>query len=282
VKASNIKGHCQACGRIQVVGAAHHTMVNHGYKVRSGYFQGVCVGNNHPPLEVSREHLDYVVAYLGREALMHTMKAERLQSGAELPPFVINRSEPYGSAMYHSRHHEDPKMRGQHMTSPWHQGSKMEQEHQLKMDIEHHQQEARFARSHAQGLVELAAKVHGQPLIDRTTAELVKRDKQAAKTAPIAGAFRTKAAQKDALEALNRAYSKQHAIITDHYLSISARAHGDAGHELYYSMPHDLHNFRQKHAALIRELYPQFEGVIWEISRLFAERDAIKRMPVIK
>lgn len=284
MKASEFQGHCQACGRIQVVvsGAIGQVMSNHGYKVRSGYFRGVCIGHDYPALEVSRERLNYVVAYLGREAVMHQMKAERLISGADLPAKVMQRSEPYGSIMYHSRYHEDPKMRGTAMMTDWHNGSKMEQDYQLKMDIGHHQSEASTARRHAAGLLDLATRVHGRPLINRVAVEQAAKKERAKKRAPIAGAFRTKAAQKEALDSLNRAYEKLARVIKDHYLNQRHSASEDVGSELYWQIPHSLHQFRPKHADLVRKIYPAFEATVVEIERLVIFRNELKAMPVIK
>lgn len=281
MKASNIKGHCQACGRIQVVLSTDGLMSSHGYTVRSGYFQGVCIGHNHLPLELSRTHLDYVVAYLGREAVMHTMKAERLQSGADLPELVMQRSEPYGSIMYHSRHHENPAMRGTAMMTPWHNASEMEQGYQLKMDISHHQHEASLARSHAAGLLELAARVHGQTLIDRSAEEMAVKQARVAKSAPIAGAFRTKAAQKAELEGLSRTYNELVRQIKDHYLAHD-RAHHDAGEALYFALPFELHHWRAKHSAHVAAVYPHFASVAEAIDILVINRNEIKARPVIK
>lgn len=281
MKASEVKGHCQTCGRIQVVLSAG-MMSKHGYKVRSGYFLGVCNGQDHLPLEQSRDHLDYIVSYLRREAVMHLERAERLRSGDNLPGKVISRSEPYGSVVYHSRHHDDVQLRGTAVMKQWFglDTSDMERAYQLKMDIGHHESEAGYANSHANGLVELAAKVHGQPLINRSAEEMVKREKAAAKKAPIPGAFRTKAAQKEALESLSRQYEKQTRAIRQHYLEGPGRS--KEGEEMYYQLPYQLNHFRPKHAALVRKVYPVLESAVVEIERLVIQREAIKAMAVIK
>jgi hypothetical protein len=282
MKASNVKGHCQACGRVHVVLDGKGIMSNHGYKVRAGYFQGICIGNGYLPLEESRSHLDYVVSYLRREALMHDVKAERLESGADLPEQVICRSEPYGSVMYHSRYHDDVDLRGKAMMSPWHQGSVMEQKYQLEADIAHHKSEAGFARSHANSLVSLAARVHGQPLIDRAAEEMVKREKAVAKKAPIEGAYRTKAAQKEALEALNREYEKQRKIIQNHYLAQPDRNSSAEVESVYYALPYQLNHFRSKHAYLIRKVYPVMDPAVSAIEALVIMREVVKARPVVK
>lgn len=282
MKASEVKGHCQVCGRIQVVKSGSLQMVNHGYKVRSGYFVGVCSGHDRLALEIDRNLLDYMVSWLRSEAGMHEMKAERLQLGADLPEMVIARSLPYGSIYYHSRNVLDAKLRGTPVMKPWHQGSEMEQEYQLKMDIGHHESEARVARGHADGLIELAAKVHGQPLINRSEEEMAKREKSAAKRAPIPGAFRTKAAQKEALESLNRQYEKQTRHIKEHYLDNRRHGADSAAEAMYFALPYQLNHFRPKHAAQVRAVYPVMESAVIEIEMLVIQREAVKAMKVIK
>lgn len=45
------KGHCQACGRLQMLPS--DVLAQHGYKITHGFFSGVCVGSKALPFEVS-------------------------------------------------------------------------------------------------------------------------------------------------------------------------------------------------------------------------------------
>jgi len=51
VKATH-RGHCQVCNRVQKV--PNKLMAKHGYAVLAGYFEGVCYGSGHFPLELSK------------------------------------------------------------------------------------------------------------------------------------------------------------------------------------------------------------------------------------
>lgn len=284
MKASEIKGHCQACGRTQVVLPTNvdqgGMMAKHGYKVRSGYFQGVCSGHKNPPLELSRAFLDFIVGDLERHAKYHDSRATSLAASLVQPEKAIKRDQ-YGNPVYGDR---NPKTYARPVVMvSWADATEFERNKQITLEIGESQSEARFARSHAKSLTALAAIVHGNKLIDRSAEEMAKREKSAGKKAPIAGAFRTKAAQKEALEALNREYSKRARAIKDHYLAQPRGENDDTqGDEVYYAIPFDLHCWRAKHGDLVIKVYPQFEGVVQEINGLFAERLAIKAMPVIK
>jgi hypothetical protein len=244
-------------------------MSNHGYKVRSGYFQGVCIGNDHLPLEQDRTYLDWVVEYLGQEAVRHTIAAERLASGADLPEMAIKRQGPYDSIVYHSRKHENEKLRGTAVMVPWHEATEVEQKYQRESNIGAHYAEARAARSHAYGLMDLARRVHGQPLIDRDAEELAKVAERKAKKAPIEGAYRTKQAQKYDMEKLNRKYSE----LRRKMIEVEG---------VWEEVPFDLHHFNPKRSASVLAKHPQLKDLVLEASGLYVARELIKSMPVIK
>ena len=56
--ATQTRGHCQLCGRQQAVRGG---MSAHGYTVANGWFQGVCQGHHHKPLETDRSITDQMV-----------------------------------------------------------------------------------------------------------------------------------------------------------------------------------------------------------------------------
>jgi len=71
---NQIRGNCQCCGNQQaVVGSM---MSKHGYTVDGGWFNGVCSGRNHVPLQVSREHTDLIVAQVRMEVPELIAKAD--------------------------------------------------------------------------------------------------------------------------------------------------------------------------------------------------------------
>src|SRR5271166_12856 len=55
------RGHCQVCGRIQVV-LPSGNIAKHGYRVAGfHFFNGVCYGSEFEPLQLSREECDSIV-----------------------------------------------------------------------------------------------------------------------------------------------------------------------------------------------------------------------------
>src|ERR1700731_1581319 len=196
MKTSDIKGHCQACGRIQVVLSTTGLLAQHGYTVRSGYFSGVCRGSAWLPLESQRSRLDWIADDLVRAANAQQMRAERLQSGADLPERALKRDE-WTNIVYGGR--DSRTFERNPVIVEWSLATSVERRMQIDLEIGECLSDAQFLRGHRTMLLELAARVHGQPLINRTAEEMAKREKQAAKSAQIPGAFRTKAAQKDVL-----------------------------------------------------------------------------------
>jgi hypothetical protein len=53
-------GHCQCCGRRQKLPGG--ILSNHGYTVRAGFFEGVCMGAGHLPFEISKDLVETFIA----------------------------------------------------------------------------------------------------------------------------------------------------------------------------------------------------------------------------
>ena len=80
---TQIRGTCQCCGRQQaVVGGM---MSKHGYTVDNGWFNGVCSGRNHVPLQVSREHTDIIVAQVRADISNLIAAADGVKAGVITP-----------------------------------------------------------------------------------------------------------------------------------------------------------------------------------------------------
>jgi len=80
-----LRGHCQMCGREQAVTSGR--MAHHGYTVESGYFQGVCSGHQHSPIEHDRTVADKVVRDVRKQAEELLARAARYESGESNPAF---------------------------------------------------------------------------------------------------------------------------------------------------------------------------------------------------
>jgi hypothetical protein len=88
MKAIQIRGNCQCCGREHAV--VDGRMAKHGYTVESGWFQGVCAGKHFAPVQVTREQTDKLVAQVRVQVLEMTAKADLVASG-DLKPKTITR-----------------------------------------------------------------------------------------------------------------------------------------------------------------------------------------------
>jgi len=80
--ATQTRGHCQLCGRQQAVRGG---MAAHGYTVANGWFQGVCHGHNHAPLEKRRTETDSMIADIKQQAIAMRIKAEETLEGKHDP-----------------------------------------------------------------------------------------------------------------------------------------------------------------------------------------------------
>lgn len=270
------RGHCQVCGRIQVV-LPGSRIAKHGYTVPSGYFRGICQGSGELPLQVSRVVTDAIIQAMHNMAVRNQMHAEDLTAGRILPE-TAQQLTAWGSRMYQSIGGKQVAV----MVN-WHDATDAERAQQLKLEIGEAESNARFARGHAESLTKLATLVHGQPLIDRDAEELARVAERKAKKAPIAGAYRTKIEQKRDLEQLNREYSKLRQAILSHYMSSgTCTLDVDLASEMYYSVPHDLHQWREKISLLVLKVYPEMLDTVNKIRGLLVARDVIKSRPVIK
>jgi len=80
--ATQTRGHCQLCGRQQAVRGG---MSAHGYTVANGWFQGVCQGHHHKPLETDRSITDQMVIDVTAQASALRIKADETLLGQHDP-----------------------------------------------------------------------------------------------------------------------------------------------------------------------------------------------------
>lgn len=266
------RGHCQKCGAIQVV-LSTGTLADHGYTVPNSYFKGTCQGSGELPLQVSRVITDAIILAMNDVATRNEVHSMALRSGV-LKPEQVQQLTAWGSREYtYVDHKQVPIMK------TWSDASALERSEQVELDASQAESDARFFRGHAKNMSELATRVHGTALIDRDAEELARIQERKAKTAPIAGAYRTKIEQKRALEGLNNQYSKLARIIKDRYLDT---VRNESGEKVYHAVPFDLHCWRAKHTALVLDVYPDLYATVNAIEILVINREEIKARPVIK
>jgi len=276
----------QACGAQQVV-TDSAGMAKHGYMVAGfGYFAGVCQGSKREPLEISRAYLDATVVALGEYAERADKAAADYLSGASFPSKVAKRGST-GNREYAKGYYQGRRwVEGKAIMVEWAAANEAERAGGLEEAIYDEQTAASRARSHISSLISLAKRVHGQPLKARSFEKVAKvapaRLDVAAviATGACPSAFKTKAARKDALESVSRQFDKLARSIRDLALGgVTPEARSEAATALYYSIPHQLNNWRPKHAAATLALYPQAAPILEEIQKCVAAREAIKAAP---
>lgn len=99
MKKATHNGTCQACGRQQANRASG--LAHHGYTTEHGYFQGVCGGSYHAPLEESHGVLDQTVDVLRArvERLRKSQTVETVLVAGPLP--ATYRAEPHAKDVEH-------------------------------------------------------------------------------------------------------------------------------------------------------------------------------------
>jgi len=86
-KATHV-GTCQVCGSSQMLPAG--VLSKHGYTVDGGFFNGVCPGAGHAPLEQERALADEVAADLLRQSAELAAKRDDVYAGKRFPRFARN------------------------------------------------------------------------------------------------------------------------------------------------------------------------------------------------
>lgn len=141
-----VRGNCQICGRQHAVVGSR--MAKHGYEVTNGYFQGICGGQWHAPMQISREQTDSNVKFWNEEADEKDALAAEYKAGKRFPETAAE--GPWSNAKQ----------------VPFSEASEYQQAKAIvdvSFKLERH---ASFLRSHAKMMKELADRVHGTALIE--------------------------------------------------------------------------------------------------------------------
>lgn len=76
---TQLRGNCPYCGNEQAV-LKNGKMSKHGYTVKFGWFNGVCRGENHKPMQIQREVTDGLVRDVREEVRLLTSYADDLKT----------------------------------------------------------------------------------------------------------------------------------------------------------------------------------------------------------
>ena len=74
------QGECQVCGRFQKLPAG--LLAKHGYSVDWGFFNGICPGAGHPPLELAKDLVDGAIARAQDQMAALNRRIEHLEQPA--------------------------------------------------------------------------------------------------------------------------------------------------------------------------------------------------------
>lgn len=96
----------------------------------------------------------------------------------------------------------------------------------------------------------------------------------------LAEGFTTKAGQKEATTCASRAYAEAHSLVMRVFLDIPHDSRTEAQEAVYFGIPDSPHQWRAKHAELIRRDLPTAAQHIPALERLVALYQAIKAAPV--
>jgi hypothetical protein len=148
MKAIQIRGNCQCCGREHAV--VDGRMAKHGYTVESGWFKGVCAGKHFAPIQVSREQTDTLIATVRKQVLEMIAKADLVASG-EIKPTTITRHPHSKKAMEFI---------------PFVEATAYEQRDAIRALEWNYRRTAEMGTSFADMMVQVADKYHGKALVE--------------------------------------------------------------------------------------------------------------------
>lgn len=243
------------------------TLAKHGYTVEFGYFNGTCRGSDRQPVQTDRTITDATIESLGRYAAECDESAARLRDGA-ISPGRIRTGDKLNRTTY--------KYEATYIAFA--DGTLAQQVRAVEMAVAGAESDARGARAHAVGLQQMADKYHGTAwvlIVDEPKATPASKPVVDVKTATVTGAFGSKAARKEELDKINRAFEKQIHNLQAIYLAIPHDQRTEEGSQVYYA-PMYPHQWKPKHSAQALKVFPQATDIVKAIEELVAAREAVK------
>lgn len=275
------RGTCQACGHVQAVDNASQLVAKHGYTVDWGYFNGTCQGSDRKPAEHDITLTNEVIAYCTKAAARYDAAIANLKAGV-IVPAVFQR---YNAAKVNTHTRKDGSTytsKGGNDELPIAQATPDERAKAIAIAIHDNELHASGFRGHAANLTTYVLPRFGKALFDVATLNAPKVKEAApivdVATATVTGTYKTKAARKDALDKLNRAYEKCRTTVQNAYLALPHSERTEAKNEVYYG-PYQLNHWRAKHSMQALNEFPSLASTVTEIEALVAAREAVKNAP---
>lgn len=275
------QGTCQACGAVQAVDNTTQLIAKHGYTVSWGMFNGTCPGSD--KLSAEREvtftkHIITICIESGNDK----QRIADLYASGDLMVYTWDVSTWVRGT---------PSKGGHYVTKnlPMFGCSDAQVDSERAHTVYGYENVARMQLGHAESLTKNVLPRLGQPLF--AVADQVKPVKPVdgkvnVKAGKIEGAFHTKAAQKNALEAIAHAYEKEAKLVMQACLASGTGEHGGrlpAAEKLYFDFPsHAIANYRPRHSVAVLAVFPGMTSVVTEMERLVALRLEVKSRPVVK
>lgn len=94
--------------------------------------------------------------------------------------------------------------------------------------------------------------------------------------------FTSMASQKDALQNLGHAYDILKDDVRKSCLTFPREERTEQQDNVYYSIPHNLHQWKAKHTSLVLSVFPHAETLTAQIENLVELRDTIKSAEIVK
>jgi hypothetical protein len=156
MKAVQLRGNCQCCGRQQAVNGR---MAKHGYTVDGGWFNGVCTGANHKPMQEDRTVTDKIVSDIRTQVATLLKEVEELKAGKLFP-------EKCGSGLYESAIDEKGRKRRVETQIDFKLANKYNQDRAIEHEVYVRESRARMGTAFAKDLEGVANAVHGTKLVE--------------------------------------------------------------------------------------------------------------------
>lgn len=150
-----LRGHCPCCGRQQAVQLGK--MSKHGYTVDNGWFNGVCHGNRHKPVEHEREVADVMIATVRKDCEMLDKYAADLESSKKHPAKC--------------RTNQYDRTTREYVMVAWSDAADYQRENQIKREAAAARYRADSGRSFAAFLEGIVTEFYGKPLVEVTKPE---------------------------------------------------------------------------------------------------------------
>lgn len=168
-------GTCQACGAVHAVNAKTGRLAKHGYTVKWGYFDGVCMGADELPMEHDTEVAERVIESLNQQA--HALETKTIDDVVAVEVrtghrerTVFTKEEFLLREMERLAHVEDAEYRASLAYMGW--------EREAETVVRNGKWRAKGMRQHVSHIAGLMDTRHGQELFPREKPEDTQRIKE--------------------------------------------------------------------------------------------------------